>query len=272
MSRAPNRIAGCFQRLRADGRTAFVVYLTAGDPDLDRTVELVCGLAEQGVDLVELGIPFTDPMADGAANQAAAERALAAGTTLAGVLDAVRRIRQRSAIPLLFFTYLNPLMAYGIERFGADAVAAGADGVLLLDLPPEEGPQLLRQLRRAGLATVCLVAPNTPPARRQQLARASTGFLYYVCRYGVTGEQASLPDDVGEQVDALRAAAGVPVCVGFGISTPEQAAEVAAHGDGVIVGSHLVRLIEQHAGDVDLVARVTARAGELAAAVHAVRS
>ena len=265
-----NRISATFKKLKKDGKKAFVVYLTAGDPHLDATVDIVCGMAEQGVDIIELGVPFTDPMADGAANQAAAERALAAGTTMQGVLDAVRRIRERSQIPILFFTYLNPMLAYGLEDFARDAVAAGVDGILPLDLPPEEDLDVIKTFRAAGLANICLVAPNTVGKRRSYLAKQSRGFVYYVCRYGVTGERAELPADLGDQVENLRSLSSVPVCVGFGISTPEQAAEVAAYGDGVIVGSHLVGIIAANQGEPDVVAKVVSRAAELATAVHSV--
>lgn len=267
-----NRINRCFTALRAEGRKAFIAYICAGDPDLDATVELVVAMAARGVDIIELGIPYSDPMADGPANQAACERALASGTTVRGVLDAVRRIRTRTQVPLLFFTYLNPVLAYGVQRFATDAVAAGVDGLLPLDLPPEEGPELLAIMRAAGLATVCLSAPTTPLKRKKMLMRASRGFLYYVCRLGVTGERAELPADLALQVAALKRTADAPVCIGFGISSPEQAALAASHGDGVIVGSHLVRLIEKHGQDADLVAKVAARAGELAAAVHVRRT
>ncbi len=267
---AANRIARRFADLAAAKKKAFIAYICAGDPNLDATVELVVAMAAQGVDIIELGIPYSDPMADGPANQAACERALAAGATVRGVIDAVRRIRQRSDVPILFFAYMNPLLAYGIERFAADAVAAGVDGVLPLDLPPEEQPELRVALAKAGLATVCLAAPTTTPARRTYLAEQSRGFLYYVCRLGVTGERTALPDDLGAQVATLKAVSTCPVCIGFGISTPEQAAEAARHGDGAIVGSHLVRLIEQHGASPDLVRIVAARAGVLAAAVHAV--
>jgi tryptophan synthase alpha chain len=226
--------------------------------------------ARERVDIIELGIPYSDPMADGPANQAACERALKAGTTVAGVLDAVRRIRIRTQVPLLFFTYLNPILAYGSERFARDAVAAGIDGVLPLDLPPEEDVRFLATLRDAGLATVCLSAPTTPAKRRLMLMQQSSGFLYYVCRLGVTGERAELPKDLSAQVTALKRVATTPVCIGFGISTPEQAAVAAGYGDGVIVGSHLVRLIEKHGADEHLVDVVADRAGVLAAAVHAV--
>lgn len=263
-----NRIAERFAGLQAAGRKAFIAYICAGDPDLDTTVELVLALERAGVDIVELGIPFSDPMADGPANQAACERALAAGTTVAGVLAAVARIRQRSQIPLLFFTYINPVLAYGINRFAADAVAAGADGLLPLDLPPDEEAPLLETCRSAGLATVCLAAPNTGDQRRAYLARESRGFLYYVCRLGVTGERDALPADLAERVAALKVAGDAPVCIGFGISDERQAALAASHGDGVVVGSHLVRLIERHGRDADLPARLEARARVLADAVH----
>ncbi len=265
-----NRIAGAFAALANQRRKAFIAYLTAGDPHLDATVELVVAMAAAGVDVIELGIPYSDPMADGPAIQAACMRGLASGTTVRGVLAAVRRIRERSPVPILLFTYLSPLMAYGIERFARDAVAAGADGVLPLDMPPEEGPEILAALQAAGLATVCLAAPTTRPERKRFLAERSQGFLYYICRLGVTGERSELPADLAAQVASLKAATSVPVCIGFGISTPEQAAAAARFGDGAIVGSHLVKLIADHATDPGLVRIVATRAGELAAAVHAV--
>ncbi|MBA3938604.1 MAG: tryptophan synthase subunit alpha, partial [Planctomycetes bacterium] len=173
-----NRIAQRFSELRAHGRKAFIAYICAGDPHLDATVELVVAMADAGVDIIELGIPYSDPMADGPANQAACERALKAGTTVRGVLAAVQRIRARTRVPLLFFTYVNPVLAYGIEAFARDAVAAGVDGLLPLDLPPEEGAEFLATMRAAGLATVCLSAPTTPLARKRMLMRESRGFLY----------------------------------------------------------------------------------------------
>lgn len=273
---ADNRIAKRFAELAAAGKKAFIAYLCAGDPNLDATVELVVQMAEQTdperrVDIIELGIPYSDPMADGTANQAACERALASGTSVKGVLDAVRRIRERSQVPILFFTYVNPVLRYGLERFAKDAVAAGADGVLALDLPPEEGPEFIETMRRCGLANVCLAAPTSTPARRALLARESRGFLYYVCRLGVTGERAELPKDLAAQVKALKAVCSEPVCIGFGISTPEHAAAAAKFGDGAIVGSHLVRLIERHGKARDLAKVVAQRSGEMALAVHAVR-
>ncbi|MCS6970741.1 MAG: tryptophan synthase subunit alpha [Planctomycetota bacterium] len=266
-----NRIARRLADNRAQGRRSFIAYLTAGDPDLPTTIELACALDAAGVDVLELGIPFSDPMADGVAIQASHGRALAAGTTPRAVIDAVRRIRERSQLPLLLFTYLNPVLAYGVDAFAGAAAQAGADGVLLLDLPPEEDPSLLERFLAHGLATVCLAAPTTPSRRARFLAQRTRGFLYYICRLGVTGERDQLPPDLPEKVAALKQAADIPVCIGFGISTPEQAATAARFGDGVVVGSHLVRLIEQHGREPGLVRLVAERAAQLAGAVHAVQ-
>lgn len=265
-----NRLERRFADLRAAGRKAFIAYVTAGDPDLAVTEALIPALDAAGVDVIELGVPYSDPMADGPAIQQACERALASGTTLRKVLATVRAIRARSAVPILLFAYVSPIEAYGVDRFVREAARAGVDGVLLLDVPPDEDDGLRARLRAGGLATVSLVAPNTAPERRVQLARASRGFVYYVSRFGVTGERTDLPRDLRRQVTALRKASDLPVCIGFGISSPEQAATAAGHGDGVVVGSHLVRMLERGAGDPDLVATVARRAGELAAAVHAV--
>jgi len=270
-----NRLAVRFTELRAKGKKAFIAYLCAGDPDLDTTVELIVAMAENAdparrVDAVELGIPYSDPMADGVAIQAACERSLRGGTTVKSVLAAVKRIRARTQVPLIAFTYVNPVLSYGCEAFAVDAVAAGFDAVLPLDLPPDEDHTIIEAFRAAGLANVCLAAPTTTPARKSFLARESRGFLYYVCRLGVTGERTSLPEDLGRQVASLKAVSTAPVCIGFGISTPEQAADAARVGDGAIVGSHFVRMIETHRGTrAELVAALAKRAGELAAAVHA---
>lgn len=266
-----NRIAAKLDANQAAKRKSFVAYISAGDPSLDATVELAVAMGEAGVDVLELGVPFSDPMADGVAIQASYERALQAGATLRGVLDAVRRIRVRSQLPLLLFTYLNPVLSYGTEAFAKDAAAAGADGVLLLDLPPEQDPAMLATMQRHGLATVCLAAPTTTAERKRFLARNSHGFLYYICRLGVTGERVDLPADLAQKVKAIKQGTGIPVCIGFGISSPEQAAAAAKSGDGAVVGSHLVKLIEANGASPDLVRIVAARAGELAAAVHAVR-
>jgi tryptophan synthase alpha chain len=268
---ASNRIAARLEANRQAGRKSFIAYISAGDPHLDATVELAVAMDAAGVDVLELGVPFSDPMADGIAIQASYERALRAGCTPRGVLEAVRRIRARSQVPLLLFTYLNPVLAYGAQAFARDAAAAGADGVLLLDLPPEQDPAMLAAMQAHGLATVCLAAPTTTAARKRFLAASSRGFLYYICRLGVTGERAELPDDLAQKVAAIKRGTGIPVCIGFGISSPEQAAAAAAAGDGAVVGSHLVKLIERHGADPRLVPIVAERAAQLAAAVHAVR-
>ncbi|MDA3961112.1 MAG: tryptophan synthase subunit alpha [Planctomycetota bacterium] len=265
-----NRLVQCFDRLREQGRKAFVAYITAGDPDLGVTEQLIPALDKAGVDVIELGVPYSDPMADGPAIQMACERALASGTSVPGVLASVAAIRKHSQVPILLFTYVSPIEAYGVERFARDAARAGIDGLLLLDLPPEEDHGVFERLRAGGLATVCLIAPNTEDARRSMLAQESRGFVYYVCRFGVTGERSDLPKDLKRQIAAIKRGSSVPVCIGFGISSPEQAALAAKHGDGVVVGSHLVRMIERDAGKKSLVANVAKRAKQLAAAVHAV--
>ena len=195
-----NRLQARMKGMKKAGKKSFVVYLPAGDPDLVTTAQLIPALEQAGADVIELGGPFSDPMADGAANQAAAERGLASGTTLAKIITMVKDLRAAGCeVPLMLFTYLNPIIAYGSEQFAQDAVDAGIDGILALDLPVGADDTLLKQWRKAGLATVCLVAPNTDPKRRAKIAKASRGFVYYVCRFGVTGEQNELPDDLDER-------------------------------------------------------------------------
>ena len=239
-----NRLQSRLGAMQRRGEKAFVVYLPAGDPDLATTEKLLPALEQAGADVIELGVPFSDPMADGAANQAAAERGLASGTTVAGIIAMVARVRAAGCdVPIMLFTYLNPILAYGSERFATDAAAAGIDGILALDLPVGADDQHLKIWRQGGLATVCLIAPNTAPERRAKIAKASRGFVYYVCRFGVTGEQNELPTDLQEKVNELQNHAKAPIYIGFGISTPEQAAAAASAGDGCIVGSHLVRIL-----------------------------
>ncbi len=264
---APNRIDTCFARLKTEGRRGLVAFLTAGDPNLATTVDLVLALECAGVSVIELGVPFSDPLADGATIQAAAGRALAAGATLPGVLDAVRAIRAHSEIPLVLFTYLNPVYTYGFARFHADAAAAGADGVLILDLPPDEAATSGEWGATAGLRSIRLIAPTTPPERMARIAAAAEGFIYYVSREGVTGEQTALADSIGSQVAEIRRHTALPIAVGFGISNPEQAAEVARHADAVVVGSAIVRRIGEHGAAPDLAARIEAFVRPLAEAV-----
>lgn len=242
-----SRIDQMFARLKGEGRAALIAYLTAGDPAPERTPPLVAALERGGVDLIELGVPFSDPIADGPVIQRGADRALKAGTTVAKVLNIARQIRETSQIPLLLFTYLNPVLRYGLEKLARDAEAAGIDGCLLTDLSVEEAGPYVTAMRSAGLDTVFLAAPTSTPARIKLIAEYSTGFVYLVSRTGVTGERATLSDSLGGLVGQVRAVTTLPLAAGFGISTPQQAAEVARMADGVVVGSALVRLIEEGA-------------------------
>ena len=244
MSRISERFAGC----QREGRAAFVAFLTAGDPSLDRSVEAALQLEAGGADVLELGVPFTDPLADGPVIQRASERALAAGTTLAGVLGAARRIRAQSGLPLLLFSYLNPLLRPGLERLAGEAREAGIDGVLVTDLPPEEAGEWIAIARERELDTVFLAAPTSPEARLRRIAGSSRGFVYAVSRTGITGAQASVSEEAAPLVARIRATTEVPVALGFGISTPEQCAAVAQVADGVVVGSALVRRLEEDPG------------------------
>jgi tryptophan synthase alpha chain len=245
------RIGDTFARLRGGGRKGLVAFVTAGDPSLARTAEIALELEEGGVDVLELGVPFSDPLADGPVIQRASERALRAGVTLAAVLELVREIRRRSALPLVLFSYLNPLLRYGLARLAADAAAAGVDGVLVTDLPPEESADWLRAARPAGLDTIFLASPTSPDQRLRGVAEASRGFVYAISRTGVTGEQQHISDDARPLLGRLRSLTGEPVALGFGISTPEQVAQAAAAADAVVVGSALVRFLEeQPRGDV----------------------
>jgi tryptophan synthase alpha chain len=263
----PNRIDTKFETLRAAGQCGFIAYITAGDPDLKSTVALVAALERSGVDIIELGIPFSDPLADGATIQAASGRALEAGATVAGVLDAVREIRRGSQIPIVLFTYLNPVYVYGFDKFHADASAAGADGLLILDLPPDEAARNAELMKSHGLLSIRLIAPTTPPERMELIAKSAEGFIYYVSREGVTGEQSSLAADISSQVAEIKKHTALPVAVGFGISTPEQAMEVAHASDAVVVGSAIVRRIGEHGKSDALVGKVSEFVAPIAAAV-----
>jgi tryptophan synthase alpha chain len=265
--KTPNRIDTKFETLRAAGQCGFIAYITAGDPDLKTTPALVAALEQSGVDIVELGIPFSDPLADGATIQAASGRALDAGATVAGALDAVREIRRNSEIPIVFFTYLNPVYVYGFDRFHADAAAAGADGLLILDLPPDEAARNAELMKSHGLHSIRLIAPTTPPERMEVIAKSAEGFIYYVSREGVTGEQTSLSADIATQVAEIKKHTSLPVAVGFGISTPEQAAEVAKESDAVVVGSAIVRRIGEHGKSAELIQKVVQFVSPIAAAV-----
>ncbi|MBI4876309.1 MAG: tryptophan synthase subunit alpha [Acidobacteria bacterium] len=266
------RIGRLFRRLNGEGRKGLIAYLTAGDPAPARTASLVAALERGGADLIELGVPFSDPVADGPVIQRAAARALAAGTRLRDVLDIARQVRRKSQIPLLLFTYLNPMIRYGINALAADAAAAGIDGCLLTDLSVEEAEPHVAALRRAGLDTVFLAAPTSTPARLKLVARYSSGFAYLVSRTGVTGESAALSDAVGPLVAAMRGVTDLPLAVGFGVSRPEHVAEVARVADAAVVGSAFVHLIERNLASPELEARLEAFTRELAAPLRGGRA
>jgi tryptophan synthase alpha chain len=262
------RIAETFAALRSRGEVALIPYITAGDPDLDTTFQLVHELARQGADLIELGVPFSDPMADGPTHQRAAERALRSGTSLGRVLELVQNLRRALTVPLILFTYYNPVFRYGGERFARDTRQAGADGVLCVDLPPEEADELKRETDRQDLDLIFLLAPTSSLSRVRIVLTRARGFVYYVAVTGVTGARAMLPPDLSEMVRRIRAISPVPVGVGFGISSPEQAAQVASVADAVIVGSALSQIIETQSGQPDVVERVGAFVGNLKLAIR----
>ncbi|MDF1815762.1 MAG: tryptophan synthase subunit alpha [Verrucomicrobiales bacterium] len=253
-----NRIDQCFTDLKAEGKSAFVAYVCAGDPNMDQSLKIMKALESAGADIIELGVPFSDPMADGIVNQMASHRALEAGGTFPGVLDLVKKFRETSEVPVVLFTYLNPVYTYGFERFHKDSASAGVDGVLLLDLPPEEAARNNDIQETSELKHIRLIAPTTPEERIPRLASSAEGFIYYVSREGVTGAQTSLAEGISENVENIRKHTDVPVVVGFGISTPEQSATVAQSADGVVVGSAIVRVVEKYADDPDVAARVEA--------------
>ena len=255
--RAPSRLDATFTALRARHERALVAYFTAGDPSLALTRKLVVEAARRGADVIELGIPFSDPLADGPVIQRATQRALAAGVTLPRVLELVREMRGEVSAPLVFLTYYNPILAFGLKAFCRTSVEAGIDGVIVADLPPEESGPLRAEAMAAGLDLVHLVAPTSTPERMRKIARASEGFVYMVSLTGVTGERTALAtEELAQQLRALRAITTKPVCVGFGIGTPEQAALVGQLADGVVVGSAIVRLVERHASSAELLNRV----------------
>ncbi len=245
-------ISRLFERLRPSGQKALIGYLTAGDPSLERTPALVAALVRGGVDLIELGVPFSDPIADGPVIQRASERALVAGATLRGVLEVARRIRRDSDVPLLLFTYFNPVLKYGVEALAKDASAAGIDGLLLTDLSIEEAGAHVEVFRRHRLDTVFLAAPTSTEDRLRRIADLSSGFLYLVSRTGVTGERDSLSEAVGPLAAAARRVTDLPLAIGFGISRPEHAAAAGKLADGVIVGTAIVRMIERNATEAEL--------------------
>ena len=252
-----NRIDARFGTLRATGQKGFIAYISAGDPNLRATAELARAFERVGVDIVELGVPFSDPLADGVVNQLASERALRGGTTLSGVLKTVASLRRDGCrIPIVFYAYYNVLHHYGLKKFVRDASSSGVDGVLALDLPPEEARTYEVLLKRAGVHPIYLVAPTTPGSRVRQIVGHASGFIYYVSREGVTGMQKTMSASIHPMVATIRRCSKTPVAVGFGISTPEQARRVAREADAVVVGSAIVNQLARHGQDRQLPAKV----------------
>ncbi|HJU11368.1 MAG TPA: tryptophan synthase subunit alpha [Candidatus Binataceae bacterium] len=266
------RIASKFSNTRAVNQSALIPYIVAGDPDLERTQRLVLELESRGADLIELGVPFSDPMADGPANQRASARGLAAGATLPAILALVTELRKHTQIPIVLFGYFNPIFRYGCAQFCVDAKRAGIDGLLAVDLPPEEAAELATPARSEGLDLIYLLAPTTPLERSQTISSFATGFLYYVSVTGVTGARAVLAADLEQKITALKGITEVPIGVGFGISTQDQARQVARFADAVVVGSAFSQLIELNAASEGLVAAVGEFAGALKHGIITARS
>ena len=258
-----SRIKNKFAFLREKGEKALIVYLTAGDPDLPTTEKLCLALATAGVDILEVGVPFSDPTADGPVIQAAALRALKNGTTLEAVLAMIEEIRKVSEIPIVLFGYYNPVFSYGASRFADRAREAGVDGALIVDLPPEEAPELRRYTDPAGLDFITLVAPTTDDERITKITSQATGFLYYISVMGITGTKKPEVKMIEKDVARIRRFSSLPVVVGFGISTAAQAAEIGPQADGVVVGSAFVKLIDENRDRIDLTDLVARYAGEL---------
>jgi tryptophan synthase alpha chain len=250
------RLAATFARLRAQQRAGLVTYITAGDPDLPRTEGIIRALDRAGADVLEIGVPFSDPLADGPVIQRATERALASGTTLAGVLGLLARLRNDVQAPFVIFSYANPIFRLGAERFADQAAAAGVDGVLVLDLPIEEADDFRNLLAARGIDTILLLSPTTTDERLRKAAALGSGFLYAISRLGVTGVRDTLADGAEEMVARIRAASDLPVALGFGISTPEHVRRVGQWADAAVVGSALVNVIAQSGGADDLDAKV----------------
>jgi tryptophan synthase alpha chain len=261
-----DRIERLFDRCRKQNRAAFIPYICAGDPNFSRTLEIALALERAGADLLELGVPFSDPVADGVVNQLATHRALKAGATVNGVLDCVRRIRKNSEIPLVLYTYLNPVFQFGSAKFYREALQAGVDGLLILDLPPDEDIESTDPITH-----IRLVAPTTTINRVATIAKGAQGFIYYISREGVTGARDSVAETLDERLALIRAQTGLPIAVGFGISSPEQARMVARVADAVVVGSAIVDLIGKLHDVPDLPDQIAKFAAPIASAVHNAR-
>jgi tryptophan synthase alpha chain len=265
-----NRIVAKFAQLKSSRRKGLVVYIGAGDPNLAATRDLALAFDRAGVDVLELGVPVSDPLADGLVNQLAAQRGLEAGTTPLKVLEAVAAIRRDSQIPVVLYLYFNVIHKRGMEQFIAVAAQAGVDGLLVLDLPPEESDNYESLMKQHGLCNIYLVAPTTPEDRMEYIVKRASGFIYYISREGVTGMQSQVASNLASQVAKIRAHTSLPIAVGFGISNPEQVRLVAKEGDACVVGSAIVNQIAQHGKSPELVQKVGAFVKSLADAVKSV--
>lgn len=264
-----DRIADAFARGRTEGRALFIAYVCAGDPTPEASAGVCRALLTHGVDLLELGVPFSDPLADGLTNQHAAERALEAGMTQEKVFALVKGLRAETEAPLIFYTYYNLVFSQGVDAYVRRAKEAGIDGLLVLDLPPEEAGDFREACARHGVKTVFIVAPTTPDERIPLIAEATTGFIYYVSQEGVTGERDTLADNLGDAVARIKAHTELPVAVGFGISTPEQVKTVAGTADGVIVGSALVNCVARNRNEPEkAINEIGEKAALLSAPLH----
>jgi len=247
-----NRIGETFEALKQKNEKALVGFVTAGDPNISESLNIINAMCAAGVDILELGIPFSDPTADGPVIQRSSGRALAAGLTLRAVLDMTRKIRKNSEVPIILFSYYNPVHAYGNKAFCQDALSAGADGVLVVDLPPEESDEMTDTWEGDELSLIRLIAPTTPQERMKQIADSASGFLYLVSKTGVTGSDGLDTSEIALHTETLRTVASIPICVGFGISTSADVAAVASVADGVVIGSAFERLIEENPEHPDL--------------------
>ena len=265
-----NRIVERFAALKRDGRKGFVVYIGAGDPNLEATRRLGLAFDKAGVDVLELGVPFSDPLADGLVNQLSAQRGLESGTTPPKVLETIAAIRKQSQVPIVLYIYFNLIHRVGLEKFISDAAKAGVDGLLVLDLPPEESENYEALMRKAGLCNIYLVAPTTPDDRIALIVKRGTGFIYYISREGVTGMQAKVSDTIGAMTAKIRSHTDLPIAIGFGISNPEQAKAVAQHADAIVVGSAVVNRIAECGKSPELVKSVSAFVKSLGDAVKVV--
>jgi tryptophan synthase alpha chain len=265
-----NRIVEKFAQLKKAGKKGFVVYISAGDPNLEATRQLALAFDQAGVDILELGVPFSDPLADGLVNQLAAQRGLKSGTTPPKLFETIAAIRKDSQIPIVLYIYFNLIHKVGLEKFIAAAAKAGVDGLLVLDLPPEESDNYEALMKQAGLCHIYLVAPTTPEDRMALIVKRGAGFIYYISREGVTGMQTSVASNLASQVAKIRAHTDLPIAVGFGISNPAQAKLVASEADGCVVGSAIVNQIAAHGQSPELVAKVGAFVKSLGDAVKTI--